>query len=66
MITGEVESTSDLLNLNLAEMLECREKMCKDINELFGTNATVKSHVDLNGNGVVEDVEFKKGGNVEV
>ena len=61
MITGEVESTSDLLNLNLAEMLECREKMCKDINELFGTNASVKSHVDLNGNGVVEDVEFKKG-----
>ena len=64
MISGEVESTSDLLNLNLKEMLDCRIKMCDDINMLFGTNASVKSHIDLDGDGIKEnekEFEDEKG-----
>lgn len=62
MITGEVESTTDLMMLNLKEMLDCRKKMCKDINKIFGTNASVFSHIDLDNDGNVEkEKEFEKG-----
>lgn len=62
MITGEVETTSDLLKLNLKEMLDCREKMCNEINRLYGMNARVRSHVDIDGDGVVEEKEFDERG----
>ncbi len=66
MITGEVESTHDLLNLNLKEMYECRKKMCDDLKIVFGVNADVISHVDMDGDGEIEKDEFKKGGNENV
>ena len=63
MITGEVECTNDLMMLNLKEMLDCRKKMCDDINRLFGTNAKVYSHIDLDNDGTEEkEKEFDKGG----
>ena len=67
MITGEVESTTDLMMLNLKEMLDCRKKMCEDINKIFGTNASVFSHIDLDNDGKVEkEKEFVKGENENV
>ena len=62
MISGEVESTSDLLNLNLKEMLDCRIKMCEDINKLYGLNCSVKSHVDMDGDGKTNEKEFEDKG----
>ena len=64
MITGEVESTSDLLHLNLKEMLDCRIKMCEDIKEVFGVDLEVKTHLDLDADGTIEnEKEFERGEN---
>lgn len=65
MITGEVESTNDLMFLNLKEMLDCRKRMCDDLNKVFGINAKVYSHIDLDGDGEINN-EFEKGGNGNV
>ena len=65
MITGEVESTNDLMFLNLKEMLDCRKRMCDDLNKVFGINAKVSSHIDLDGDGEINN-EFEKGGNENV
>lgn len=66
MITGEVESTNDLMNLNLKDMLDCRIKMCEDINKIFGTNASVVSHIDLDGDSIKENEnEFEEKGETE-
>lgn len=62
MITGEVESTQDLLSLNLKEMLDCRVKMCEDIKKVFGVDIEVHSHLDLDKDGKMEnEKEFEKG-----
>ena len=62
MITGEVESTHDLLSLNLKEMLNCRIKMCEDIEKVFGVYIEVHSHIDMDSDGIAEDTnEFEKG-----
>lgn len=41
-ITEEVESDTGLLLLNLSDMLESRKKGCEAVNNVFGTNWTVK------------------------
>ena len=62
MISGEVESTQDLLNLNLKEMLDCRIKMCEDIKKVFGVDLEVKTHLDLDHDGTIENAEeFERG-----
>lgn len=64
MITGEVETTNDLLHLNLKEMLDCRIKMCEDIKEVFGVDLEVKTHLDLDADGTIEnEKEFERGEN---
>ena len=64
MITGEVESTQDLLHLNLKEMLDCRIKMCEDIEKVFGVKLEVHSHLDLDNDGITEnEEEFERGEN---
>ena len=66
MITGEVESTQDLLNLNLKEMLDCRIKMCEDIKKVFGVDLEVHSHLDMDEDGKVEnEKEFEHKKNVK-
>lgn len=61
MITGEVESTHDLLNLNLKEMLDCRIKMCEDIKKVFGVDLEVHSHLDIDDDGKIEnEKEFER------
>lgn len=63
MITGEVETTKDLMNLNLKEMYDYRKKMCDDIKETFGINCSVISHVDLDGDMETNEEEFEGGVN---
>lgn len=41
-ITEEVESDTGLLLLNLSDMLESRKKGCEAVNNVFGTNWSVK------------------------
>lgn len=62
MITGEVESTNDLMFLNLKEMLDCRKRMCDDLKKVFGISVNVISHIDLDGDGEITK-EFEKGEN---
>ena len=66
MITGEVEGTNNLMMLNLKEMLDCRKKMCDDINKLFGTNASVYSLIDLDNDGTIEKEKEFEGGTKNV
>lgn len=55
MITLEVENSSDLMNLNLKEMLDCRIKMCEDIKRIFGIDIEVHTHLDLDNDGKIEN-----------
>lgn len=41
MVVDEVNVNSQLLLFNVADMLECRQKAVKEINDLYGTNITV-------------------------
>lgn len=62
MITGEVESTHDLLHLNLKEMLDCRIKMCEDIKKVFNVDLEVYSHLDMDDDGQLENEKEFDGG----
>lgn len=63
MITEEVEANEKMLNFNLKDMLDARSKMCEEINRVFKKNVTVKSHIDLDNDGKLENEdEFTKGG----
>lgn len=57
MITDEVKDNQELLQFNVKDMLDQREKMCDDIADVFGVKVTVKCHVDLDANGTPEDQE---------
>lgn len=54
-ITNEITSNDGLLKLNIKDMFESRLKACEDINNMFGTNITVKCNVDIDGDNIVED-----------
>lgn len=42
MITDEVGSDTQMLLLNINDMLKCRKRFCDETNSLFGTNISVK------------------------
>jgi len=64
MITEEAEANNKMLNFNLKDMLDSRIKMCEEIKRVFGITCSVKSHIDMDNNGVAEsEGEFKGGGN---
>lgn len=42
MVESEVTSDSQRLLINIKDMLECRQKACDEINDVFGLNVTVK------------------------
>lgn len=62
LISDEVSADNSLLKLNILDMTDEREKACKEINRIFGTNISVKCNVDYDDNGVVdgEESEAKK------
>lgn len=41
-VESEVEADTSLLLLNLSDMIACREKACEEVNNIFGTNWSVK------------------------
>lgn len=57
MITDEVKDNQELLQFNVKDMLDQREKLCDDIQEVFGTDITVRCHVDIDKDGKQEDTE---------
>lgn len=66
MITDEVKDNQALLQFNVKDMLDQREKMCDDIRDVFGIDITVKCHIDIDANGTPEAQEQKQdqeGGN---
>ena len=60
MITDEVKDNQQLLQFNIKDMKEQREKMCDDIRDVFGVNITVKCHVDLDADGTPEAEETRQ------
>ena len=75
LITNEINSNNELINLNLQSYLVPRQKAAEQFNKLFGTNVEVKVRSDLynilkeqesivsdyNGDGIItkEDMEIK-------
>ena len=75
LISNEVNSNNELINLNLQSYLVPRQKAAEQFNRLFGTNVEVKVRSDLyniikeqesivsdyNGDGLIteEDMEIK-------
>lgn len=75
LISNEVNSNNELINLNLQSYLVPRQKAAEEFNRLFGTNVEVKVRSDLyniikeqesivsdyNGDGIIteEDMEMK-------
>lgn len=57
MITDEVKDNKELLQFNVKDMLEQREKMCDDLRDVFGVDISVKCHVDLDADGTPEAEE---------
>ena len=60
MITDEVKDNQELLQFNVKDMLDQRQKMCDDVKEVFGVTMTVQCHVDLDADGTPEAQEAKK------
>lgn len=56
LITDEAEGSGAMLLLNLKDMFEMREKFCEDLNNTFGTNISVKCHIDIDADGKLEHV----------
>ena len=55
MITEEVKANEKMLNFNLKDMLDMRAKMCEEINRVFGAKISVKSHIDIDRDGIKEN-----------
>lgn len=62
MITDEVEANEKMLNFNLKDMLEMRVKMCEEIESIFGLPVSVKSHIDIDNNGKLDNENEMNGG----
>lgn len=70
MVESEVISDSQRLLINITDMLNCRKEACKEINEMFGLNISVKlsnefvteNKADTNEN---DNTEFNKDGGVD-
>lgn len=56
-ITSEVASDDKMLNLNVSDMLECRQKAMKELSELTGLNITVACNIDYMKGG--EEIDIK-------
>lgn len=54
MITDEVKDNQELLQFNVKDMLDQREKMCKEIKDVFGADISVKCHIDIDRDGSQE------------
>ena len=62
MITDEVENNEKMLNFNLKDMLDMRSKMCEEISRVFNISVSVKSHIDIDNDGKLENEKEMNGG----
>lgn len=56
-VEEEVDADNSLLLLNLSDMLKKRQEGCNAVNQMFGTNWSVKVAEELNYNGEEETVD---------
>ncbi len=57
MVVGEVNQNGGMLRLNLQDMLDMREQLCKDLEEVFGLPCSVEPLVDIDGDTYMEGPE---------
>lgn len=57
-IEAEVEADTSLLLLNLSDMLDCREKACEEINDMFGVNWSVHIAEEIDYGSENERIQF--------
>lgn len=59
-IVSEVSADDKMLNLNISDMLECRQKAFEKFKELTGINVTVTCNIDYLSNDEKEGVDIEK------
>lgn len=57
-VEAEVEADTSLLLLNLSDMIKCREKMCDEVNAMFGTNWSVHIAEEIDYGSENQRVQF--------
>lgn len=65
MVADEATGDSQMLLLNINDMLKCRERFCDETNSLFGTNITVKLSPEFDLITEVSRETMDEGGNEE-
>ena len=55
LLVDEVNSNNEFITANIDIMLKCREDFCKEVNEMFGLNISVKKKYGNIEEGGVED-----------
>ena len=58
LLVDEVNSNNDFITSNVDIMLKCREDFCKEVNEKYGLNISVKKKYGNNEVEVVEDEQI--------
>ena len=64
MIQEEVEASDGLMLFNINDMLECRKRLCEDVNRMYGTNWRVDITDELKPKEV-NDEESKPDNSIE-
>ena len=59
-IVSEVSADDKMLNLNISDMLECRQKAFEKFRELTGINVTVTCNIDYLSNDEKEGVDIEQ------
>ena len=55
LLVDEVNSNNEFISSNVDIMLKCREDFCKEVNEMFGLNISVKKKYGNIEEGGVEE-----------
>lgn len=66
LVTNEVDSNNEMIQINSDVMLETRKQACKEINKMFGLNISVERRNDLKIDLIEsdEDIELKEGDDI--
>lgn len=67
LVTNEVDSNNEMIQINSDVMLETRKQACKEINKMFGLNISVEKRNDLKidlNEDFNDDIDIK-GGDLE-
>lgn len=66
LVTNEVDSNNEMIQINSDVMLETRKQACKEINKMFGLNISVERRNDLKIDLIESDenIELKEGDDI--